>query len=345
MRHSPFRASLSLITLLLTRGKSTGGGSALPSGYLAAEFLESTGTQYIISFIPPNDKTGCLAVGSFSVPDIGSGLVCARGNGFNPRWYALYASSSGKALCAWENELSYFDDIVPQKKYSAKLNYKNNRKIEFNGQTVDINSTYTGNGKLCFFCFQSDQFRICPGRLFRVVITQDEQETANYIAAVNPTGKPVFFDVLNNTVLPPSSSANFVVGFTRTQARKLANLPTTGGTLTVSLPTGYEADAGVVSALETARANGWTITVQTYASEDVMTTDLFDIWVRKTQDENGQYVAQDGTRWQVDWCNCMYTPDGSTERDHGYESHPSVEEACSVWGLTPYIDPNLEQEI
>lgn len=161
------------------------------------------------------------------------------------------------------------------------------------------------------------------------------------VPALSPDGAVCMYDLLNNKHYGVTYGT-VGVGFNIEQARKL-RLPATGGRLTVSLPTGYDADSAVVTALETARANGWTITVQTYEAEGVMTTDLFDIWVRKTQDENGAYVAQDDTRWQVDWCNCMYTPDGSTERDHGYESHPSVEEACNVWGLTPYIDPNAEE--
>lgn len=68
-------------------------------------------------------------------------------------------------------------------------------------------------------------------------------------------------------------------------------------------------------------------------------------WVRRTPSEYGNYVDEAGTRYVVQWCNRLLTPDGSTEADHGYELHASVEAACEAWGLTPYVDPNAEEEL
>ena len=66
------------------------------------------------------------------------------------------------------------------------------------------------------------------------------------------------------------------------------------------------------------------------------------IWVRKIQDENGMYVSEDGTRWQVDWCNRIYCPCGLSEAEHGYEAFESMEEALAAWGLTAWVDPEAE---
>lgn len=66
------------------------------------------------------------------------------------------------------------------------------------------------------------------------------------------------------------------------------------------------------------------------------------IWVKKTENENGSYVDAEGKRYITDWCIKMYTPDGTTEADHGYERHESVEAACTAWNLTPYVDPEAE---
>ena len=67
-------------------------------------------------------------------------------------------------------------------------------------------------------------------------------------------------------------------------------------------------------------------------------------WVRRTPSEYGNYVDEEGNRYVVEWCNRLLTPDGSTEADHGYELHTSVDEACESWGLTPWVDPNAELE-
>lgn len=68
------------------------------------------------------------------------------------------------------------------------------------------------------------------------------------------------------------------------------------------------------------------------------------IWVRKTENEMGGYADAEGVRYTVEWCVKMVTHDGSTEADHGYERHESVQSACGAWGLTVWVDPNAEAE-
>ena len=67
-------------------------------------------------------------------------------------------------------------------------------------------------------------------------------------------------------------------------------------------------------------------------------------WVRRIPSEFGNYVDAAGTRYTVEWCHKLLTPDGSTEADHGYELHASVESACEAWGLAPYVDPTGYEE-
>lgn len=68
-------------------------------------------------------------------------------------------------------------------------------------------------------------------------------------------------------------------------------------------------------------------------------------WVRRIPSEYGNYVDADGTRYAVEWCHKLLTPDGSTEADHGYEQHASVGAACEAWGLEPYVDPEMAEEL
>lgn len=69
------------------------------------------------------------------------------------------------------------------------------------------------------------------------------------------------------------------------------------------------------------------------------------IWVRKTENKNGGYVDAEGVRYTVEWCVKIITPDGSTEADHGYERHESIQAACDVWGLSVWVDPDAESEL
>lgn len=68
-------------------------------------------------------------------------------------------------------------------------------------------------------------------------------------------------------------------------------------------------------------------------------------WVRRTPSEYGNYSDEYGTRYTVEWCHKLLTPDGSTEADHGYEQHDSVEAALQAWGLIPYVDSEAAIEI
>ena len=155
---------------------------------------------------------------------------------------------------------------------------------------------------------------------------------------LNAEGVPVMYDANSKTDYPPTKGNNFIAGFTLTQARKLGKLPAPGGTLTISLPSNWQEDEGVVNALATAEANGWELTYLTYEA-DASTASTFAlrrIFVRKTQDENGQYVAADGSRWYVEWCAGMI---GAEPTDHGYEPFRSVDAAVAYWELEPWIDP------
>ena len=153
------------------------------------------------------------------------------------------------------------------------------------------------------------------------------------------------YDKVSKQPFYKSGSGQFITGFTLEQARKLANLPATGGSLTISLPEGYDADTAVTSAIATATANGWNFTIQTYTPEAAAASATFAlrrVWVRQTPDESGAYVDASGNRVAVDWCVAMSNTDGSEPDAHGYELFRSVDAAADFWQLTPYVDPDAE---
>lgn len=313
----------------------------LPAGYLAAEFLESTGQQYIKTDIPASGDLRILCNYEITL----NGCVCGSriGNEIrkpNDAYYVHFSSSQGITF-----GYQYIYNFLGSFETNKKSFFKATSDLEIDGKVITKKEkdTFTGIPLFVFSCnmLGSQALPFC-GKIFNLTI-EEETHKAIFVAALDKQGAPCLFDKISNQPFYNSGTGSFIVGMTLPQARNLRKLPARGGTLTISLPEGYESDSGVAAALETARAKGWTLTVQTHSDSAIMTLDLFDIWVRKTQDENGQYVDSDGTRWYVDWCNCMYTPDGSSERDHGYESYPSVEEACNIWGLTPYVDPNAEE--
>lgn len=128
------------------------------------------------------------------------------------------------------------------------------------------------------------------------------------------------------------------------QARKLANLPYGGGELKISLPSNYTEDAEFAKARRVAESKGWVIEIQTHEAEasEASTFSLRRIWVKRSQHEYGTYVAQDGTRWNVEWCVDII---GADPQERGYEMYRSVDAAVDYWGLSLWIDPEAETEL
>lgn len=67
-------------------------------------------------------------------------------------------------------------------------------------------------------------------------------------------------------------------------------------------------------------------------------------YFRKTESEYGNYVDAQGTRYIVDWCSAIYSPDNLTPEQLGYEPYENQDEALEAWGLIPHIDPEPESE-
>jgi len=67
-------------------------------------------------------------------------------------------------------------------------------------------------------------------------------------------------------------------------------------------------------------------------------------YFRKTQSEYGNYVDANGERYTVEWCSCIYSPSKQTPEQLGYEQFDNEKAALTTWGLTPYVDPELESK-
>lgn len=321
---------------LLGGGSSTGGGSVLPVGYIAAEFLDVRGRFSPIPVLEVSPNT----------PDFETEAVlrmsedCFYKVNFltnDNKQYSLHLAQGWHNAIRWmyaNQELHKGEMTVDKVQTIAKkgrLNYIDDELICTNSGTISTTSmSYIGDASQSSF-WALYSYKANDGVGFK----------RHFIPALSADGKPGLYEFETKTFY----ERQWCIGMNMKQALKLSKLPAGEGTLTISLPTGYESDVGVMTALETARSNGWTLTVQTYTPEAAAAASTFGmrrIWVRRTQDEHGAYVAADGTRWQVDWCVDMLTPDNSTPDAHGYELFRSVDAAVEYWELTPYVAPETE---
>ena len=324
--------------------------NVLPDGYLAAEFLEFGSKDKYVEVTTPRTPVGARvevkAYERFYRLDVGSDEI---GNGShanyffwgisNKKWYigcGTYGITNYAADTNWHNMRMVYDaedsgcwvdelkvrDCV----YSSAVQILKN--FTLGRTTPTVNSlTYIAYScvKKCALWVNGEQWR-------------------DVYAAIDPLGKPCMYDIVKKEAFYNGTTTALTVGLTLPQARSLGkHLPEGGGTLTVSLPSNWQEDEGVLNAKAEAEAKGWQIPVQTYEVEAsaAATFALRRIWVRKTPNEYGSYVDTDGNHWSVDWCVDVW---GADPQELGYEPYRSVETAIEYWGLTPWIDPEQEEE-
>lgn len=322
-----------------------GGGvsNGLPSGYLAAEFLESTGEQYM--------KLPLKLSTEDSVRIVQEHFCVTRGNFFEGQntymvdkcvlrvgqYDAAYYLNRGEGaavgkitLNSWVLFDCYFYGTM------ARLTQRDGTIIERDMNTSAPCKEYW----LWRWNNSTSQKWNGKKKYFRVEV--NEKLFCDMLPSIDENGVPCMYDRVTKQPFRNAGTGQFIVGMTLKQARKLGKLPAGGGSLTVSLPSNYAEDEGVVNALAAAQENGWVITIQTYEAEAgaASTFALRRIWVRKDENEQGSYVDSDGTRWQVEWCVDIV---GVDPEDLGYEPFRSVEAAVKYWNLTAWVDPEAEE--
>lgn len=340
-------------TLMLSGG---GLDFSLSDEYIAAEFLEGKNSQTYMK-IPLVTTTGqtveymtrqdWVTIKAWMLEGLGTGS-------YRPFFYISLDGTATNWI--WGIGTTRKNTVYTSGVHTIKMYYgTSSGYLVFDGERTEgfvVDSNDGGAIKEYFPLWTTNgNYGNSVARKYYVILKVDGTDVLDLVPALDVNGTPCFFNKVDKTAIFNNGSDSFIVGFTVRQARKLNKLPSSGGVLTVSLPSSIVSgdtltDSAVDAALSTARAKGWNITVQTYEEETASASSTFGfrrIWVRQMQDANGSYVDADGNRWQVDWCVTMYTPDNSTPEDHGYEQFRSIEAAVDYWGLTPYIDPTLEK--
>lgn len=322
-----------------------GGANKLPAGYLQAAFLESTGEQFMVlpdleyqtaevDIVFRNVKEDAAAVwGLFGgnlkhVDRWGVGIFC------NYRGEMLAIRLDNRISAPFEVNVRRTVRVSPVSlqigSLSAPLEQKAGSNPFYSGlfaiyqRTGGVN--YKANGLQVFSCS-----------------AKDRTTAMQLVPALAPDGVPVMYDRLRKTEVQNNGTGKFILGMTFGQASKLGMaLPEGGGELTISLPDGWKENSRVHASLSLAAVRNWIIPVQPWptAAAAATTFALRRVWVRRSAHESGYYVAADGSRWAVEWCEEVF---GADPESLGYERYRSVDAAISYWELTPYIAPEAEQ--
>lgn len=246
------------------------GLESLPLGYTRVEYLEGTGTQYIlvpwmaydeieyISQLKETTRQVQCSVGCSDIDNIGIYLT-----EYDPAgWYCRYGENF--YYSATENFHSYEVHEVKIKDFKVYLNktlFKSIQRNDFefgNADYIGVFARFTKSKNAIDYAYQ--------GIIYKVSLKSKDIDVYNFIPCLDSTGKPCMFDtVTRKSFYNATTGSDFIVGLTMAQALNLANLPATGGSLTISLPkeaTLVQYNQGVEAALNTATEKGWNITVQ-----------------------------------------------------------------------------------
>lgn len=255
------------------------GTGILPVGYMEAEFLESTGTQYVNTLFSPDDASGIKMEVQNNSPksDSYQAGVLQNVDGVVMR-FVPYRASGLNCIGGWGTNMPYNTSFPLEEcgkyKWVAELNYLNSRKISISSEAAGYSraDTLTGSLKAMskpFFIFARNDINGIAfnwvGKVFSTQATHQETIKRDYVPSLDNQGVPCLFDKVSRKPFYNSGSGQFIVGMDMNQACQLAKLPATGGELTVSLP--WEAqlvqhNSEVEAALETARSKGWLLKVQ-----------------------------------------------------------------------------------
>ena len=337
---------------LAVAGLLGGGADKLPAGYTRVAFLGCTGTQYIDTGLPLNNGSELTVDCEIANdPAINSGGVFGAQEGSSTRdrvgWSEYVRGSHVADFHGWVFWGSVSEEsILPSPTTERHRVQLSQSGLYYNGNQVRNLSAVAAfqTSSTCWLFARNRQDVTVPkyhGKIYSFTFAQDGKPKLNFMPCVDNMGEPCMFDLVSKQPFKNEGTGEFIAGCTLAQASQLGRkLPSTGGKLTVSLPEGYEQDERVVESLAQTEAKGWVLTIQTYAAQAAAATfALRRVWVRRVQDENGSYVAADGSRWQVEWCVDVI---GADPESLGYERFRSVDAATEYWGLVPYEHPEAE---
>ena len=261
-----------------------------PPGYVRAEFLESTGSQYIYLEGELTSKVAC----SFTVTP----TKIYENNYFGGRNenYYVYAKIVNSQVAVGQIPFSTVAgfEASTQEIYNVELDrQKQLFTIRCGEEEKKYSNAYVASTPKALIFFGGQGANNNPyfshARMSDISVSHDGVPTHTFITSLDPTGTPCLYDLVTKKPFynAATTGSGFIVGLTMKQAISLANLPATGGSLTISIPLEAAFDANVQSALNTAADKGWTITVQ-YRESELTTKNIDADFLEST---GGQYIA------------------------------------------------------
>ena len=257
---------------VLNKSDAEGGGS-IPPGYTKLEYIESSGTQYLLPDVDVSSNLGCEL--KFSVTRFNMYVMEVRRGETRFTPAVCLPSSVIYGFGSYQTSFSY--SLQPADLFVSRLNLGNSKKIEIaaNGvlkaERTFSSAAFSIADDAVLLAQHRDGKVVSTGaaRLYSAIFTEGVETVRDMVPVLDASGTPCMFDRVSKQSFYNSGTGSFIVGMTMRQLPALLHLPrVTSGELTLSLP--WEAQLvqyGAPAILEEVKNRGWTLIVQ-YAEPD-----------------------------------------------------------------------------
>ena len=181
------------------------GWSLVPNGYRQVEYIESSGTQYILTQRIPTNNTGVYA--ELKSKNINSDLLYFGSKGTNDSRFWI-GNMSNALYFGWNGLKSPRPSINTTTINTIRMNYKNDRKCSVNDtinntniEALDSNNTYP----MAVFAGNKAGTIICKSSIYLYTLIFTENKSISNILVPsynNSTNKAGLYDISNDIFYP-----------------------------------------------------------------------------------------------------------------------------------------------
>ena len=189
--------------------------SILPDEYEQVEYIESTGTQYIITDIIPNNSMGIYAKVSTDDAVNNSGIIGANGQG-NSRFFVSIKEET--ASYGWNNFIKTNLSVSPNVIYTIELNYYNSRVGLLNNEVAfTITDNLSSYATRPMYIFAVNWEGTTNGnsitKLYELKLTEEATVKYNFVPCYNiNSGVIGLYDTVNGQFYVNQGSGTFKKG-------------------------------------------------------------------------------------------------------------------------------------
>ena len=204
--------------------------NTLPAGYTRLEYLESTGTQYIDTNVPPTSNVGVSVRYAFTQLEAQRYIF----GSYDPHFYLGINSIGAKMVMAYGAGSGNVVLSVPVANistntiYAANMNMYNSHMVEFVGLNGPIQmaekSFSDNNRRIYLFAMHNGGQNYLSGaaRIYSMQITDGITMVRNFIPARrNSDGELGMYDTITNAFFTNAGTGNFIAGPEQSQTQHL----------------------------------------------------------------------------------------------------------------------------